>query len=189
MTSSDSKVAKIQTHFQALAATASSLNTASDELSKVVSTLDKSLKKLNVGLTCWVTFRSRGIEDWEYDDDQIGYAKVNGDWGFALRHIWGDERSDNHDDDGPWLFNDAPREMRIAAADKVLDVIEALDKEAANTTKKVQEKVREVGELASAIEKIANEPKAKSLSERIAAGEQSLKGTKGVSIGDMMRGK
>jgi|HubBroStandDraft_4_1064222.scaffolds.fasta_scaffold22843_2 hypothetical protein len=33
----------------------------------------------------------------------------------------------------------------------------------------------------------ANEPKAKSLSERIAAGERSLKGTKTVSVGEMMR--
>ncbi len=157
MTSSDSKVEKVQLHFQALSSVASSLNKASDELTKVVTILDEALKKLNVGLTVWVTFRSRAAE-WldEYDDDQIGYCKVNGKWGIALRRIWGDS-NERYGDEGPWLFNEAPREMRLHGVDKIPEVIEALAKEAFDTTKKIHEKTQEARELAGAVEKIASE--------------------------------
>ena len=74
MTSSDSKIEKIQTHFKALSSVAPTLNAASDELTKAVAVLDENLKKLNVGLTAWVTFRSRAVHpsmrDEEYDDDE-----------------------------------------------------------------------------------------------------------------------
>jgi len=152
MASNDSKVAKIQIHFQALSQIASSLNTASDELTKTVSTLDESLKKLNVGLNVWVTFRSRGDDEPQmYDEDQIGYCKVNGVWGIALRRIWGDQIRDEHNGDGPWLFNDAAREMRLLSVDKIPEVIEELGKEASKVTKRIQEKTKEVRELADAI--------------------------------------
>ncbi len=157
MTSSDSKVEKVQTHFEALSSVASSLNSASDEFTKVVTILDEALKQLNVGLTAWVTFRSRGIEPWEYDDDQIGYSKVNGRWGIALRRIWGDQREDEQRNEGPWLFNEAPREMRLHGVDKIPEVIEALGKEAFDLTRKIHEKTHEVRELTGAIEKIASE--------------------------------
>src|SRR5579859_1804079 len=110
----DPKIAKIQTNFQALSEVASSLNAASNELTKVVSKLDEALKQLNVGLTDWVTFEDRLPQiDEQYYCDQIGYCRVNGRWGISLRRIWGNERWDDHSEDGPWLFTDAPREMRL----------------------------------------------------------------------------
>jgi hypothetical protein len=189
MTSSDSKVTKIQLQYQALAVISTSLNNASDELTKSVSVLDESLKKLNVGLSAWVSFRSRTVSGDQYDEDQIGYCKVDGKWGIALRRIWGDYTEEGSGEEGPRLFNDASREWRILAADKIPEVIEALSQQASETTKKVQEKARVVGELASAIESIAIEAETKSYNERIRAGEQSLKGTTTISVGDMMRGK
>jgi hypothetical protein len=174
MTSSDSKIEKIQTHFKALSSVAHSLNTASDQLTKVVSALDEPLKKLNVGLTVWLTFRRRDVEEWEYDEDQIGYAKVNGKWGIALRRIWGDNRADHFGDEGPWSFNDAPRDMRIAGVDKIPEVIEALGKEAFETTKTIHQKTEEVRELAGVIEKLTSQPsstdRSKKAGKRIAAG-------------------
>ncbi len=176
MTSSDAKLEKIQTHFKALSAVALSLNTASDELTKAVTILDEALKKLNVGLTVWVTFRSRAVEEWEFDDDQIGYAKVQGKWGVALRHLWGDHQLDTYDDEGPWLFNDAPRELRLGGVEKIPDVIETLAKAAFDTTKKIQEKTKDVRALAGAITSVTAEAKAKplTLAESIAAGQKSV---------------
>lgn len=170
MTSSDSKVAKLQTHFQALSSIASSLNTASQELTKAVAVLDEALKKLHVGLTVWVTFRSRDVEPPQYSQDQIGYAKVDGTWGIALRHIWGDETRDDEDQNGPWLFNDAPRNLRIHSVDMIPELIEALSKEASNTTKQIQEKTKQVLDLADVIKEITSEPPAKSPSERVVDG-------------------
>jgi prefoldin subunit 5 len=152
MTAND-KIEKIQTHFQALSKIASSLNTASDELTSSVSTLGESLKQLNVGLTVWVTFRTRDDDEEPqcYDLDQIGYAKINGVWGIAIQNVYGDESRNDHHGMGPWLFNDAPRELRLASVDKLPELIEALAKEAFNTTKRVQEKAQQVRELAQAI--------------------------------------
>jgi methyl-accepting chemotaxis protein len=161
MASDDSNVAKIQTRFQELSSLAASLNTASDELTKVVSVLDESLKKLNVGLTVWVTFRFRGDDNFpeEYDVDQIGYAKVNGTWGLALRNISGDHSISRFEEEGPWLFKDGPREFRVLGVEKILEVVEALAKSAADTTKRVQEKTKQVRELATALEKPTDESK------------------------------
>jgi methyl-accepting chemotaxis protein len=163
MASSDSKIAKIQTHFQTLSSVATSLNTASDELTRVVGVLDEALKKLNVGLTVWVTFSQWSDEYDEgitqinrYIHEQIGYCKVNGKWGIALRRMSVDDAGP--DESVPWLFNDAPREMRLEAVDKIPQVIEELSKEASKTTKIVQEKTNQLLELAAVIEQVAKPP-------------------------------
>jgi hypothetical protein len=152
------KFAKIQTNFKALSSVAGSLNTASDELTKAVSVLDEALKKLNIGLTVWVDSIGVDLVPPEYDMQQIGYSKVNNKWGIALRRIWGDESTDQFHEEGPWLFSDAPREMRLYGVDKISALIEALSKEASTTTKKIQEKTQEVRELASAIEYLGKPP-------------------------------
>jgi hypothetical protein len=152
----DSKAEKIQTHFQTLSKTASSLNIASDGLTQTVSILNEALQKLNIGLTVWVVVRADCAEDepYIYDHDEIGYCKVNGVWGIALQHVRGDASRDEESKDGPWLFNDAPRELRLAGVDKIPDLIEALSKEALKTTKRVQEKTNEVRAVAEAIQNI-----------------------------------
>jgi hypothetical protein len=161
MTSVDPKITKALAHFENLSTVASTLNAASDELTKVVAALDEALKKLNIGLTVWMSFRYRGDPDstGEYDTDQIGYAKVQSSWGLALRRIWGNESFDAHNEDGPWHFSDAPREMRIAAVDRIPEFIEALSKEASDTTRRVQEKTKQVRELAVAIGQMASPSK------------------------------
>ncbi len=198
MSSSDAKATKVQANFQSLSAVASSLNTASDELTRVIGTLDEALKKLNLGLTVWVTFADRSDENdpSRYDVDQIGYCRVSDKWGISLRHIWGHEAFDAHNEDGPWLFTNGPRELRLRSVDKIADLIEALSKEASATTKKIQEKTKEVGELARAIGKVGNEPKPNTLAERITAGQKSLTATGKLSdmndpgkLGDMLGAK
>jgi hypothetical protein len=153
-----SKTEKVQKSFVALRSVATSLNQASDELTKVVGTLDEALKKLNIGLTVWVTFRERSDDDPDaYDKDEIGYCKLNSKWGVALRHIWGHHGFDAHNEAGPWLFNDAPRELRIHGVDKIPELIEEIGKTAVTTTTKVQEKTQQVRELAGVIEQIAKQ--------------------------------
>ena len=190
MTSSDSKIAKIQTDFQILSEIASELNAASDGLTRTIGILDEALKKLNVGLMVWVTFRSRGEEERpeRYDHDQIGYCKVNGTWGLALRRIWGDEVADWENEDGPWLFNDSSRELRLRSVDSIPKVIAELAKEARETTKRIQDKTKEALELAEAITRVANDTNEKSLTlaERMAAGQKSLTTPKGVPLSALL---
>jgi len=153
----DSKIAEVQKHFQALSSVASSLNTASDALTKVVTSLDEALKRLNAGVTAWVTFRSHvepNSDSETYDEDQIGYCKIRGTWGISLRHIWGNSGWEEHNSDGPWLFNDAPRDLRLHSVDKIPELIEALAKEASETAKQVRESTQRASALAGAIERI-----------------------------------
>lgn len=178
----DSKIAKLQIDFVTLSETASALNAASDRLTQTVSILDEALKRLNLGLPVWVNFESRDVDVNEpmlYDLDQIGYYKVNGTWGLAIQHIWGDEGADWEKKEGPWLFNDASRDMRLRSVDKIPEVISELSRVASHTTKRVQEKTDRVLELAKAITQVvATTGKGKSviLAERVVANQKSLTG-------------
>jgi len=158
MSLGDSKMEKIQFEFQALSTVASSLNSASNELTKAVATLDEALQKLNLGLTVWVNFASHGKVIGEYDYQQVGYCKLAGKWGIALLHKYGKQQV-THRQDGPWAFTDAPRDMRLACVEAIPKLIEALRDAASATTQKVQAKTQEVRAFASVIERIANAKK------------------------------
>jgi hypothetical protein len=73
--------------FQNLAKLAPTLNAASDELTKAIGSLEQSLKKLNIGVSAWVTFADLTDEPGrgEYDYQQVGYTKLKSEWGIALR--------------------------------------------------------------------------------------------------------
>ncbi|MGH9710181.1 MAG: hypothetical protein ACRD37_06515, partial [Candidatus Acidiferrales bacterium] len=100
----------------------------------------------------WVPFRFRGDDESSaFDQDQIGYAKVNGKWGIALRRVWGSEDQATFNIDGPWLFNDAPRDVRLSSVDGILKVLEALFTEAVDTAKKIEQKIKAVRDLTQAV--------------------------------------
>jgi hypothetical protein len=156
MASSDSKFEKIAVNFRELYSVASTLNSASDELTRAVSILDEALKKLNLGLIVWVNYDNHADDASEdFDNDQIGYSKVNGKWGIALQRVWGDRQDGTTGSDGPWLYSDAPREMRVKSVDKIPELIEVLSERARDTTSKIQEKTQEVRDLAIVIDEIA----------------------------------
>jgi hypothetical protein len=159
MSSEKDKVVGIENHFRALSSHASSLNKASDELTRTVGLLDAALKDLNIGLTTWVTFSDWGEEGSRYGMDQLGYAKIGGKWGIAIRKIWGDESFDDHHEEGPWLFGEAPREFRIRASDYFEKLLQTLGKEAFDTVKKIEVKTKEVATIAAVIGEIAKEQK------------------------------
>src|SRR6266853_5754010 len=122
MSSTQEKIDKIHTHFSALIEIASTLNSASDEFTKTISVLDEALKQLNVGLTVWVTYRNNSDDRDDpltYDVDQIGYCKINSTWGIALRRIWGVESDDRFNQEGPYLFTESSREVRLRSVDAI----------------------------------------------------------------------
>ena len=150
----ESLSSRVHSSFQQLAAAASTLNSASDQLSKVVAEVDAALKPLNVGLVCWVDIhepatRADGRVTYY---EQIGYAKVNGSWGIAIRTM---EEYDQSPGDSPdpeeWAFNDAPRKLRLKAIDAIPRLLEKLAKDAEKFTKSVTEKAAEAQQLLSAV--------------------------------------
>jgi hypothetical protein len=144
----------ISLSFQKLQSAASTLNSVSDDLAKFVARIDESLKKLNLGVSVWVSFH-----EWDdsheggssYRSEDVGYAKINGRWAICLRKIAGDYTDPDREVGEEWLFNDAPRALRLEAVGKIAKLLEELSESATSMTTKVRGKLSEVEAIADAI--------------------------------------
>jgi hypothetical protein len=120
-------------------------------LGKIVGELDSSLKGLNLGISSWVSF-ARWEEPPEWKNFDVGYAKVGNRWGIAVRCVSGDfsiPQNDNTTDE--WLFNDAPRYLRLQAIDRVPELLENLVKDVVDFTDQITKKLKQMQELSMAI--------------------------------------
>jgi len=153
----DSLGERVHASYLLLSAVASDLNSVSDELGKSVTELDSALKKLNLGISVWVSMRGNdGLpEDTWYRNEDLGYAKIGGKWGIALRTVSGDYQYPEHENVEEWLFNDAPRSLRLSAIGHVAELLDALSKEADETTKKLKAKLAEAQAVATAVKEAA----------------------------------
>ena len=148
----DSLVERVQASYQQLSAAATTLNTASDALGESIAELDSALKRLNLGISSWVKLVDYYCEDpEEYSYIEVGYARIGGKWGIALRTVDGHEQFVELYRSEQWLFNDAPRKLRIEAVTKIPNLLEQLAKDAAAMTSEVEDKAGEVRQLASAM--------------------------------------
>jgi len=144
--------------YKRLAASSEVLNAASDEFSKPILELDAALQKLNIGLITWQKVAGDEDHNGGYWSRDVGYAKVDGKWGLAIRTVDG-HHSWAEDDIEQWLFHDAPRSYRIEALEKLPDLLEGLIKNSDKTAKKLKEKAVEARELAAALKQAADELK------------------------------
>lgn len=143
---------RVQFSFKQLTASATELNAASDELCEVVSALNAALQQLKVGLAAWVTITAgNDASGGYYWIRELGYARVGKKWGIALRDRSGYEHADTDEDCEVWLFEDAPRWLRIEAVGKIPDLIEHLVKQAESTTKRLRAKTAEARALLDVI--------------------------------------
>ncbi|MFY9821187.1 MAG: hypothetical protein WAM82_07380 [Thermoanaerobaculia bacterium] len=119
----------------------------------MVRPIDAALKKLNLGISAWYAYR--GSEDpgpdGGYSYRRIGYAKVGGKWGLALSKDSGNVCDDERYNYEEWLFNDAPRSMRIEALDYIPDLLEQLVKESNKVAADLQKKAKHAYDLAEKI--------------------------------------
>jgi hypothetical protein len=142
---------RVSSSYRQLSLAASHLNLVSDELGKSIAVLDAALKKLNLGISSW----SR-LDRWEdafgnYSSRYLGYAKVNNRWGIALRTVAGNNNQPEDATVEEWLFNDAPRALRIEAVEKLPDLFENLIKEADVAIRKVKAQTLSARQLAHAL--------------------------------------
>jgi len=142
---------RVSSSYRQLSLAASHLNLVSDELGKSIGVLDAALKKLNLGISTW----SR-LDRWEdafgnYSSRYLGYAKVNNRWGIALRTVAGNSNQPEDPAVEEWLFNDAPRALRIEAVEKLPDLFENLIKEADVAIRKVKAQTLSARQLAAAL--------------------------------------
>ncbi|MGE0448999.1 MAG: hypothetical protein AB7Q29_05380 [Vicinamibacterales bacterium] len=142
---------RVASSYRQLSLAASHLNVVSDELGKSITVLDSALKKLNLGLATWLR-----LDRWEdalghYSSRYLGYAKVNNRWGIALRTVAGNNNTPEDATVEEWLFNDAPRALRIEAVEKLPDLFDSLIKEADATIRKVKAQTLSARQLAASI--------------------------------------
>jgi hypothetical protein len=171
-TKGDSLAEKVQASYLQLSAVASDLNTVSDELGKSVTEIDAALKKLNLGISVWVTVSDWAGEELDYYIEQVGYAKVDGKWGIALRTISGNHNYPDRDEVEQWLFSDAPRKLRLASIETLPEVLKNLSDEAVKTTEKIKSRLAEVKEVAAAVKEAARAPARNAFAERMREGAE-----------------
>jgi hypothetical protein len=153
------KLEKIKQAAQKLPEAAATLNQATDQLGRAITELDNVLKKFSLGVPTWVPFAKWQSEyighHWE---EEIGYAKVNGKWGIAIRTVKGNyARPEEEDDVETWQFNEAPRLLRVSAIERVPELLEELLKNATKMTEDLTTKASEVDAFTGAIQSIIEE--------------------------------
>jgi hypothetical protein len=170
-TNGDSLADRVQSSFRKLSAAASELNLVSDDLGKSVGALDAALKKLNLGLTVWVSIRRTDDMDGDHWAELLGYAKIEGKWGVALRTVSGNYMLPDKDEVESWLFNDGPRSLRLTAIGKIPELLENLSVEAEKTAKEVRTKLAEAKEVVAILKKAAEEPPPQVLAPKSVIGD------------------
>ncbi len=154
MSSDDNALSeRVSTSFTKLSAAAKDLNKVSDELGQAITSIDYILQRLNLGVPTWVTIHGgedqyNGMEYWSRD---VGYAKIGSRWGIALCTRKGDYNSPDEEEFEAWLFNDAPRWLRVEGVEKIPDLLEELIKNTEQTTKKIKGKIDHAKQLAEAL--------------------------------------
>jgi hypothetical protein len=120
-----------------------------------------SLKRLGLGIESWVLLDETGgnNENPEFYIEKLGYAKVNGKWGLAIRAIWGHIQFDGASKSEEWPFGDAPRHIRIKAVAKIPALIEQLNNDAGQMADDILFLSSDVDVLTKAISEVAQAAK------------------------------
>lgn len=147
----DSLNQRISSSYKQLTQAATELNAVSDELGKFVTALDAALRRLNLGIATWIRLESREDGSGNYAKRDLGYAKIGNKWGIALRTMSGNHNDVEDSNVEEWLFNDAPRALRIESVEKLPDLFESLVKEADAATKTIRTKTERAQALATAL--------------------------------------
>jgi hypothetical protein len=149
---------QISTSFKRLAESAAELNAASDELAEAIEPIDAALRSLNLGIPTWHKYESTEDESGGFRGRYIGYAKIAGRWGLALSEVTGNENY-GVDSEYEWLFNDAPRFMRLEALDHLPALVDALVEAVAKASASLRSKTsaaRDFGSAMMALSKSSN---------------------------------
>src|SRR2546423_10967116 len=151
-TSNDSLTERVHASFKRLSSASVQLNTVSDELGKLIAELDAMLKALNLGVEGWVCVWGGEAPDGDsYFSYDLGYTKVTGKWGIALRHAEGRHSLPDWGSEDIKPFNEGRRDLRVAAIDKIPDLLEKLGAEAEATSHKTISELSKVQEFIVAI--------------------------------------
>lgn len=143
-----------------LAALSDNLNKASDALSNQIALVEEALNSLKLGV--WAS-----VEISRYTDDEsftvngspepatcierLAYGKRRGKWGLLYSLDYPEFPEPEFD--SVVFLRDAPRMERMAAVDKIPDLIRELERKSREVTQKASEQATKVGAVAAALRK------------------------------------
>lgn len=127
-------------HLAQLSSLAAVLNQETDAYTKSLADLEKKLNRLNLGIEAWVVLTESSKSGTPNRDTTtrtiLGYAKTEEGWGFALQEIRVERGYYQNDADCPWenQYEEAPpklllkssRELRMRAAHRIEELLQAL---------------------------------------------------------------
>ena len=138
------------------------LNTASDELSQTLQTIQDRVNALGIGLEVWVTDPPLNESEWrdildrdteptgarEFSTAELGYSRSGEGWALLVRyrrHVegpneYGTPTLETYDDNMPVIpLLRAAREIRVAAVKVIPTLIEALEAQARSVIERVEQ--------------------------------------------------
>lgn len=119
-----------------LKSTSVRLNTSTDKLQNNIADIDACLKELNLGCEAWIGLD--GLDGIKFL--RLGYAKINGIWGVAIRSV-----------DDEYLFKNAPRRHRIAVIGHIPELLLQLSTVATQLTQDIDRASRKASEILTAM--------------------------------------
>lgn len=152
-----SRAERLASAYKRLAASAEVLSTVSDEFAKPIEELNVALQQLNLGVLTWEKVSGGDDDQDNFWRREVGYARINGKWGLAIRKINGNHGFEEDSRVEEWPFNMAPRSYRIEALDRLPELLEELIKGSDKAAKKIKEKTAEAYELAAALKSATQE--------------------------------
>lgn len=102
--------------------------------------VETRLSELRLGVVCWVEIKNSG----EAGKLLLGYEKVGGHWGLEIA-IEGKQQ---------WPFNKAPRRLKSAAVEGLLDLLIAMTSAAETMTEKLHAATKTVKSIVEAVHKV-----------------------------------
>ncbi len=151
---------KAEAALKHLASLSKSLNEASDQLNRQITEIESALNTYKLGISAWVELKREHEQtpggDGKFYElthiEEFGYGKHNGKWGL-LHSSYYEEFLDPGDPQSvkTTFLRDASREIRLAAVEKVSELLSALSGEAAKITDEVLKKTAVAKEIAGAL--------------------------------------
>ena len=148
---------KVESTLKKLASVSQSLNQASDLVTSRIAEVEAALREYKLGVAARVDIR-RWYDEGQYTDDTwyrvgrtqcLAYGKKDGKWGL-LTYIIAEE-SDEYEEFA--FLREAPRDVRLAAIDKLPELLEALVEKAVQTTQEATKKAEKAGQIAAGLAK------------------------------------
>ena len=159
VTASSGPSERITEAFKTLRTSARKINEVSGELAKPIASIERALKRLNLGVACWTTISStRDLDGLHFKNHDVGYAysRALRRWCLAIRTVEGREGMPESDYEETWPFSDAPRFLRIKAVNKLPELIEALVDVTDATANRLKKQVEPAQQLAAAVNELIN---------------------------------